>query len=207
VKRLPVLQVWLLSFVLCTAAAAISFKHLDIPLAVHFWSAGRLLSPMGEALGAGIVLLLEALVVLVLVITRVVRGHLSPLGEALAIACLSSISTYGINAEVLKPFFGVPDPLAMMAGARHAFHFLMGSARSSFPSGHMVLAGAFAGVFMRLYRASVWPLTALLLIAAALLVVGVWHFVSDVIEGAFVGVSAGLLAGEAWIVHSKGAGW
>jgi len=57
------------------------------------------------------------------------------------------------------------------------------------------------GVFMRIYRASVGPLSGLLLLAAALLVVGEWHFVSDVITGAFIGVSAGMLAGEGWAVH------
>jgi uncharacterized membrane protein len=67
----------------------------------------------------------------------------------------------------------------------------------------MVLAGAFAGVFMRLYRTSILPFSALLLIAAVLLIAGDWHFVSDVIAGTFVGVSAGLLAGEVWLAHSK----
>jgi uncharacterized membrane protein len=67
----------------------------------------------------------------------------------------------------------------------------------------MILAGAFAGVFMRLYRTSILPLSALLLIAAVLLIAGDWHFVSDVIAGTFLGVSAGLLAGEVWLVHSK----
>ena len=66
----------------------------------------------------------------------------------------------------------------------------------------MVLAGAFAAVFMRLYRTSIVPLSALLLIAAVLLIAGDWHFVSDVIAGTFVGVSAGLLAGELWLAHS-----
>jgi hypothetical protein len=65
----------------------------------------------------------------------------------------------------------------------------------------MVLAGAFAGVLMRFYRASIWPLSALLVLAAGLLVVGDWHFLSDVIAGTFLGVSAGILAGEGWAVH------
>jgi hypothetical protein len=67
----------------------------------------------------------------------------------------------------------------------------------------MVLAGAFAGVFMSLYRASIWLLSALLVLAAGLLIVGDWHFVSDVIAGTFAGVSAGILAGEAWTVHAS----
>jgi membrane-associated phospholipid phosphatase len=121
----------------------------------------------------------------------------------LAIACVASICTYGINSGVLKPLFGVPIPAEVMEGARHSFKFLEGSGNSSFPSGHMVLAGAFAGVFMSLYRVGVWPLSALLVLAAGLLVIGGWHFLSDVVAGAFVGVSAGMLAGELWTVHSK----
>ena len=67
----------------------------------------------------------------------------------------------------------------------------------------MVLAGAFAAVFMRLRRTSILPFSALLLVAAVLLIAGDWHFVSDVIGGIFVGVSAGLLAGEVWLAHSR----
>ena len=36
-----------------------------------------------------------------------------------------------------------------------------------------------------------------------LLIAGDRHFVSEVIAGTFVGVSAGLLAGEVWLAHSK----
>ena len=49
----------------------------------------------------------------------------------------------------------------------------------------MVLAGAFGGAFMQLFRTGKLPLSALLLIAAALLIAGDWHFVSDVIVEAF----------------------
>jgi membrane-associated phospholipid phosphatase len=81
----------------------------------------------------------------------------------------------------------------------------MGSDNGSFPSGHMVLAGAFAGFFMRLYKASIRLFSALLLIAAGLLLVGDWHFLSDIIAGAFLGTTAGILAGEGWAAHSARA--
>jgi membrane-associated phospholipid phosphatase len=67
----------------------------------------------------------------------------------------------------------------------------------------MVLAGSLAGVFMRVYRVSRWPLALLLALAAVLLVVGDWHFISDIIGGTFLGVSAGLLAGQGWAVHKQ----
>lgn len=203
-RRFPVfVQIWLLSFVVCAAVVALSFAHIDVPIALHFWKVGRFLSPLNTAFGAAVILSLESAVALGLILARVVRGHISRFGEVLAIACLASICSYGINSEVLKPFFGVPIPAEVMEGATHAFNFLKGSGNSGFPSGHMVLAGAFAGVFMSLHRASVWPLAALLVLAAGLLVVGDWHFLSDVIAGTFVGVSAGILAGGAWTVHSK----
>jgi membrane-associated phospholipid phosphatase len=204
VKRFPVFaQIWLLSFIICTVVVAFSFAHIDVPLALHFWSVGRFLSPLNTGFGAPVILSVEAATALGLILARVVRGHISRFGETLAIACLASICAYGINSDVLKPVFGVPIPAEVMEGARHSFNFLEGSGRNGFPSGHMVLAGAFAGVFMSLYRASVWPLSALLMLAAGLLIVGDWHFLSDVIAGTFAGVSVGILAGEAWTVHAS----
>lgn len=196
-----VVRIWLFSLVACAAIVAFSFARVDVPVARHLWHAGRFLSPLNEAFGTAVILFAESAVVVALVLARLVRGHISLLGETLAIACLGSICAYGINDQVLKVVFGVPDPKAVLHGARHAFNLWKGSEISSFPSGHMVLAGAFAGVFMRLYRVTIWPLAALLLLAAGLLVLGDWHFLSDVVSGAFLGVSAGILAGEGRAAH------
>jgi membrane-associated phospholipid phosphatase len=196
-----VIRIWVLSFGGCAAVAALSFMALDVPVAHYVWRFGRRLSSMSTAFGATMILTLEAAVVLSLIVARLTRGHISRLGEALGVACLASICAYGVNDQVLKPFFGVLPPTEVMNGARHAFNLAMDLGTGSFPSGHMVLAGAFAGVFMRLYRRSIWVLAALLLLAAGLLVVGDWHFISDVIAGTFLGVSAGVLAGELWTVH------
>jgi membrane-associated phospholipid phosphatase len=203
VKRPPVaVQIWLLLFVACAAVVIFSFVRIDVPMALALWKVGPFLRPLNKAFGAVIILSLESAVVLVLVVARLVRGHISRFGETLAIACVASICAYGINDNVLKLLFGVPTPIEVMHGARHTFNLWMGSGASSFPSGHMVLAGAFAGVFIRLYRASIWPLAALLLFTACLLIVGDWHFLSDVVAGTFLSVSAGLLAGDLWAVHS-----
>src|SRR5487761_1373997 len=206
VKRFDVaVRIWLLSLAACATAAAFSFVEIDVRVAHHVWKVGRHLSSLSTAFGATVILTLEALVVLVLIVARLMRGHVSRFSEALVVACLASICAYGVNDQVLKPFFGVPPPPEVGQGAQHPLNLAMGIGISSFPSGHMVLAGAFAGVFMRLYRASIRPLAALLLLAAILLVVGDWHFISDVIAGAFLGVSAGVLAGEGWAVHMMGS--
>lgn len=187
----------------CVFAVAIAFAYLDVSIARRVYPISHHFGGLAAGLGSAVLLTLEAAVVLTLIIIRIAREHLSPLREAVALACLTSICAYAINTSVLKVLFGVPTPEEVLLGTQHAFNFLQGTLNSSFPSGHMVLAGAFAGVLMRLYRASLLPLGALLLFAALLLIVGDWHFLSDVIAGTFVGVSAGLLAGELWIIHSR----
>lgn len=200
-----VVRVWLLAFAACIAAAAFSFVEIDVPVAHGVWRVGAHLSSLNAAFGATVIVSLESAVVLTLIITRLVRGHISRFAETLALACLASICAYGVNDQVLKPLFGVRSPAAVVQGARHAFHLGMGFSYSSFPSGHMMLAAAFAGVFMRFYRGSVHALAVLLFLAAALLVVGDWHFVSDVIMGTFLGISGGMLAAEGWAVHMIGS--
>jgi membrane-associated phospholipid phosphatase len=199
-----VLRIWSVSLVVCAATVAFSFLRMDVPTALYFWNIDHLRTPSIVAFGSTVILSAESVVILVTVLARLVRGHISLLGETLAIACLVSMCAYVVNDHVLKVFFGVPNPTDVLHGAAHSFNLWMGSDHSSFPSGHMVLAGAFAGVFMRLYKASVRLFSALLLIAAGLLLVGDWHFLSDIIAGAFLGTSAGILAGEGWAAHSAG---
>jgi membrane-associated phospholipid phosphatase len=187
---------WLLTAIVCAAAVAVSFAWLDVPLTLYFKKLGLISRSLGEGLGGGRLLWGEVVVLAGTALVRLVRGRISLFGKTLAIACLSSMCAYGLNDYVLKALFGVSGPPAILLGARHVFHIWSGFQGSSFPSGHMVMAAAFAGVFMRVYRISIWPLSALLLLAATLLVVGYWHFLSDVIAGAFLGVFAGALAEE-----------
>lgn len=196
-------KAWLLSLLICALAAALAYAYLDVPVAHFVYGTLGKSKSIASGFTSLVLLAVEAAVALTLILTRLVRGHLSPFREATAIACLTSMCAYAINDGTLKHLFGVPNPMAVLHGTQHALHLLKGSAASSFPSGHMVLACAFAGVFMRLYRRSILPLSALLLFGATVLVVGDWHFVSDVIAGSFLGISAGLLAGELWLVHSR----
>jgi membrane-associated phospholipid phosphatase len=198
------MQIWVLGLAACTAAVIFSFVRLDTPVARYFWNASHPLSPLNEGFGATVLLSVESVAILIVVLMRLTRGRISVFGETLAIACLGSMCAYAFNDHVLKVLFGVPGPAEVIHGARHTLNILMGSANSSFPSGHMVLAGAFSGVFMSLYKGSIWPLAVLLVLAAGLLLAGDWHFLSDIIAGAFLGISAGVLAGTAWAAHSEG---
>lgn len=197
-----VLLVWLATCALCAVSVLLSYRYLDMPLAhrVH----GILVSSRGLATGLGSTVLLgiEGFVVLSLIVERLLFGRLSRFHETTALACLCSICVYAINDGFFKPIFGVPTPSMVFAGARHSVHWLELTAGGSFPSGHMVLASGFAGVFARTYRNSILPFGVLLLFAACLLIVGEWHFLSDVIAGTFIGMTAGLLAAELWSAHS-----
>ena len=200
-RRFP-FRVWLLSLSISTLAVAAAFVYFDVPIARRV-SGVLATESLEKGFASAILLGIESAVAFALMIVRITRGRLSPLGEATMLACLTSICSYGINENTLKFFFGVPNPAAVLRGTQHAFHLLKGSSTSSFPSGHMVLASSFAAVFMRLYRTSILPFSVLLLIAAALLIAGDWHFVSDVIAGTSIGITAGFLAAEVWLAHSS----
>lgn len=193
---------WFVLLVICAFAATVAFVYFDVPIARAVSGVLGAIESLGKGFASAILLGIEATVAVTLACIRITRGHLSRFGETTALACLTSICAYAVNDAILKRVCGVPNPGLVMDGVRHSFNLLKGTANSSFPSGHMVLAGSFAGVFMRLYRPTIGPLAALLLIAAVLLIVGDWHFVSDVIVGTFLGISAGLLAGEVWLAHS-----
>jgi len=197
-----VIRIWSVSLVACAGLVTFAFLRMDVPAALYFWNVDHLRSPLNTAFGSSLILSVESAVILFTVLARLLRGHISVFGETLAVACLVSMCAYVVNDHVLKVFFGVPNPADVVQGAGHRFNLWMGSDSSSFPSGHMVLAGAFAGFFMKLYKGSIRLFSALLLIAAVLLLVGGWHFLSDIIAGAFLGTSAGILAGEGWAAHS-----
>lgn len=189
---------------LATAAAvAFSFKHLDLPVLAVVAPHAYHFEILGRGLGSAILLGCEALLFLYLAIVRVVRGAISPLGKAVAAACIASICAYSINSTILKPMFGVLPAGYVLTGWPHVAHFFQGNPDSSFPSGHMALAGAFAGVLMRHYRKWVLPLAVLLAGAGLLLIAGTFHFLSDVLAGTFFGVSTGLFAAEVWLAHER----
>ena len=196
-------RIWFVALLATAVAVAYSFKHLDVPVLIAVAPYSHHLQALGDGLGSAILLSCEAIVFLVLAIARVLRGTMSRLGKTVAAGCVSSISVYAINASVLKVMFGVLPTGYVLTGWPHALHWFQGSPDHSFPSGHMMLAGAFLGVVMRHYPKTILPLAAALAGAGALLIVGSWHFLSDVLAGTFGGVTAGLLAAEIWLAHER----
>lgn len=195
--------VWLASALIFAIAVGVSFRHLDVPLARY--AIAHFDHPFTKSLEvkATILLGIEAIIFATLAVLRLLHGHLNKFSRALALACISSICAYAINSLVLKVVFGVPNVGEVLHGAPHIADLAGGSPYSSFPSGHMALAGAFAGVFTVFYRKAAIPIALALALGCGVLVMGTWHFLSDVLAGTFLGVSAGLLAGAIWVVHAE----
>jgi membrane-associated phospholipid phosphatase len=133
------------------------------------------------------------------------RGALSR-WEIASILCSLSVVLAEAIKDQLKFLFGRTwpeawgphDPAFIETGA-YGFNWLHGGAAyQSFPSGHMGATCAVVSVLWILYPQ--WRLFGALcaLGVAAALVGGNYHFLSDVIAGAFVGGSTGSMTTMVW---------
>ena len=199
-----ILKSWLMLLVTTLGVTYACIRWIDEPIALYFLKYVSPLSGLGRAFGSAILVSGEITLVVFLSLARILRGSLPLYAKALFIACCASLSAYAANSFVLKLFFSRQTPLEFLRQPdSQVFHFFQGSQYSSFPSGHMVMASAFAFAIIRLYPRTWPPLTALLCLGAILLVIGDFHFLSDVVAGAFVGGTAGFLAGELWRQHTQ----
>ena len=172
------------------------------PIAQYFLGLSAHIAAMSGPLGSSELVTVDALLMAALAIIRIVRGSLPDYSKAVFVACGASLLAFILNDYTLKIIFGRYNPHVFFTiQPDRLFNFMHGNQTSAFPSGHMVMATAFAAVLVRAYFRT-WPLFAGLLgLAAILLVLGDWHFLSDVIAGIFVGGTVGLMAGELWCEH------
>ena len=195
---------WTVFLVVTIIAIIICIRWLDIPVALQFHSQAGRYSPLGQGFSSSILVTGELALIMSLSIARIIKGSLSEYARTLLIACCSSLFAFEANDRILKVIFGRQNPAAFFdKPALHLFHFLQGNEHSSFPSGHMVMATAFAVVIIRLHPRTAPPLIALLCLGAFALLVGDWHFASDIVAGAFEGWTAGLMAAELWDQHIR----
>jgi membrane-associated phospholipid phosphatase len=125
------------------------------------------------------------------------RG-LSHLSQALFLSGFALAWGVCTTEFVLKPLFGRQPPSEWIAHGIFAFHWFFRTDNGSFPSGHSVQMAAVGTVFWNAYPHWRWAYGAAILLLSAALVAGNWHYVSDVIAGLFVGVTAGLIVEALW---------
>ena len=190
---------WCASLLITLSVIAVSIRWLDVPIARFFFVGSSRVAALGQALGSSKMVTGDATLLLALAVIRMVRGSLPDYAKAVFIACCASLSAFAANDYILKQIFGRYGPYAFPGNpAMQAFNLFHGDQYCVFPSGHMVISTTFAAVLVRVYPRT-WPIFAGLLgVGALALLVGDWHFLSDIIAGAFVGVTAGLMAGDLW---------
>jgi membrane-associated phospholipid phosphatase len=113
---------------------------------------------------------------------------------ALLAACVALLVAEQLR-ETIKPAFGrywpdtwVHDNPSLLRDGAYGFHpFHWGDAYASFPSGHTARAVAVAAVFWAAYPAWRWACALCALAVAAGLVGMNYHFVGDVVAGAYIG--------------------
>ena len=198
----PLFKLWCVSLAATLIGVAVCIRWLDIPIALAFITSADRFAGLGRGLSSVVLVSGEIVLIVVLAITRMIRGTLPEFAKALFVASCASLSAFVANDYVLKFIFGRQNPSVFLQGPpTHIFHFFQGDQNSSFPSGHMVMATAFAVAMIRLQPRTLPVLIILLCIGAIGLLIGDWHFVGDVIAGTFVGATAGFMAGELWNEH------
>jgi membrane-associated phospholipid phosphatase len=198
------LRTWAALLVVTIVATKVCIFWLDVPVALHFHGHANRYSPLGRSLSSSILVAGELALIASLSIARIIRRSLPTYARTLLIACCSSLLAFEVNDRILKVIFGRQNPTAFFnQPALQLFNFLRGDEHSSFPSGHMVMATAFAVVIIRLHPRTAPPLIALLCLGAFALLVGDWHFASDIVAGTFEGWTAGLMTTELWDQHIR----
>jgi membrane-associated phospholipid phosphatase len=197
-----ILWSWCGALLITTVTIAACIHWLDYPVAAVFLNASKHVGLIGEIFGGRVLVAGELSLIFALTIVRIWNGNLPELAKAFLVGCSASVMAYTLNDVVLKILFGRLRPTTFyQSHIRGVFHLFRGDDASSFPSGHMVLATAFLGVFVRLYPRVRSASLLVLLLPAFAMVAGDWHFISDIIAGAFLGSTAGLMAGELWLRH------
>jgi len=115
--------------------------------------------------------------------------------QAVLLSGIAAVASLYLTERLVKPLFSRPDPITYVYHLRHTFGWYSPNlVISSFPSTHAALGAAAISVlglyFPRLRFAGV----VVVVVIDTLLVLGSWHFVSDVIAGSLLGFTIALIA-------------
>jgi membrane-associated phospholipid phosphatase len=205
------LRIWSLSLLGTVIAVTVSYLWLDRPIAQFAHE-----ELQGYRLFGKLTLIPDALIPLAIVAFMVLglRGLTAPRLPRFQSVVLLSGATLAVAVIVkdqLKFAFGRPWPetwtrnnLSFIRDGAYGFYpFHGGGGYASFPSGHATMICTVMTVLWICYP-GFRPLYALGMAAVAVGLVGAnFHFLSDVIAGAFLGISAGWLGVSLWEIASR----
>lgn len=187
---------WLLALALCIAALGFCIAFVDRPLALFFDAHVRhselwlwldlVLRPFPLVIPVAVVFVFVSSVWLI-------AGHqLRAWAETLFLCACSAISA-GASDLVLKHIFGRgwPDP-TFIHEHLYGFHLLHGEKHwDAFPSGTAAVSVGILAVLWILKSRLRLPGLVIVILLIAAVVVSNYHWLSDVIAGAFLGISIG----------------
>lgn len=181
----------ILSSLAVLAGIGVSILWIDRPLAQalaefgfgHAAFSGRLVRlPVMIALAYGGVALGAAFLIL--------GRRLPRWAEAAMLAGIALLVALWLTHDLLKPLFGRTVPNLYLQSGRYAFlWFHRGSDYGSFPSGHATQAAALLAVVWAFYPRWRWVCGGAMAVLAAALMLGRWHYLSDVLAGGMVGAA------------------
>jgi membrane-associated phospholipid phosphatase len=195
--------VWLVSLAGVSAAVIVSVLWLDRPIALvayEWFGHYRPMQHLAETpsfFGS-----LEVLAFAVLVVRWILARPFGMI-DVVANLCIVSLAVGDLLRGWLKFIFGRTWPAygqpSFIFGGIYGFHpFHGGPDFGSFPSGHTVAICAVAVILWR-YLPMLRALCAVsVAIIMVVLLAGDFHFLSDVIAGAFIGVSLSVLVVNMW---------
>ena len=187
------LVTWGTSALLSTPLIVLCVRYLDIPLA-YFVKKYLFVSPHWSHLSSNLpdlllqVVLLTTVIALALYLVRTRRGLYDAATRLAQLVAWGGPASY-LAKTVLKFVFGrVNTRVWLQQPGLWGFHWfqrLQGC--EGFPSGHMLVAVTLLAAFGRFYpRCRPWSLFTALVLGAALVATD-YHFLSDVLAGAYLG--------------------
>jgi membrane-associated phospholipid phosphatase len=180
-----------------------SIRLVDIPIAQFVHTLPWAQDLQSPALGLPVLVTLSGVAILFGALWVASDHAPQKLQEILIVASFSLTSSVCIDELLLKPLFGRETPDGFLLTGVDAFHWFHGAPTDAFPSGHAVQIVSVGTVFLMGYPQWRAAWLALMGVGLIALVLGNWHFVSDVIAGTGVGASVGLATTVLWRSRSQ----
>lgn len=202
------IMIWFASLLVVFTATVASYFWLDRPVAlfVHYQFRHSHRAIIDEISHFPNPLILLAAVLLVILGVRMILGRPLSRHQANTFVCSASIILTEVIKNALKFVFGrtwpetwVQNNPSFIRDGVYGFHFMHGGVTyQSFPSGHMAATCVVISVLWIRYPTFSWLYLIMGLLVGAGLVGANYHFLSDVIVGAFLGLSVGWLGTTIW---------
>lgn len=197
------MRTFLLAVVAGVVLVLVSLTLVDAPVARFVHTLPWAQDIRSPALGLPVLVTLSGVVIFFGALW-VVNGHAPrKLQEILIVASFSLTSSVCIDELLLKRLFGRKTPDEFLQSGVDAFHWFQGTPNTAFPSGHAVQIVSVGTVFLLAYPRQRAAWLALMGVGLIALVLGNWHFVSDVVAGAGVGACAGIATTVLWRAKSQ----